>query len=95
MNLEDRLSILESESRNNSEMLKKIYEQIDTKKPVMIAIDVEQASKILGLKPQTIYQRTSAKFITENPLVPVIPHHKFGGKLVFYEIELINFIQSN
>ena len=94
MELKERLKALEAETANNSEMLKQILDNLGKRKP-MIALDVEDASLIIGLKPQTIYQRTSAKFIQDNAHVPIIPHHKLGGKLVFYEQELIDFMRKN
>ncbi len=60
-------------------------------------INTEEAAKILGMKPSTLYKRTSKKTklrIKDKTDYRPIPFYKPGGKLMFCPVELENYIRG-
>lgn len=65
-------------SKIDSLVLQKHTESLSPELP----INIKRAAQILGLAKQTIYQNLE------------IPRHKKGGKLFFFESEILNWIKS-
>jgi len=61
-------------------------------------INTKEAAKILGMKPATLYKRTSKNTklkIKERPDYRPIPFYKPGGILMFCPIELENYVRGH
>lgn len=81
------------------EMTKSIYVDYHNQEKVQSAVSenelpikIERAAQITGLAIQTIYQQTSRK--RRETYVNPIPFHRIGGRLRFFEYELLQWIKN-
>jgi hypothetical protein len=61
-------------------------------------INTKEAAKILGMKPATLYKRTSPNTklkIKEKPDYRPIPFYKPGGILMFCPLELESYVRGH
>lgn len=83
------ITISESDFRNIiKEETNKIVTELEKKlieSNIKDTLSVKEASKVIGLKPSTIYQ-----YVSENK----IPHNKIGKRLTFSRKELIEWVEA-
>ena len=86
MEMADNVRTILADMESVKNELKELIEKTEPKRTgAELPIDIKRAGELLNLAEQTIYGKTSKG---------TIPHIKKGGKIYFYESQLLHWLES-